>query len=144
MNRLMSALGGAAVAAALVLGFAPTVTAPAEPGIATVSGTIRWESPTSWMVLDDAGHTPTGIASVELLRDRVRVHYDFRASKVSSLQVTPDDAFAAASVRVGASVGFTYTDVFFYMGSSQTPVSPALLTKRGGNVWITGSFHVDP
>lgn len=111
-----------------------------EPGI--VSGTIRWVDRTSWIVLDDAGHTPTGISHVELRADRVRVHYTFDSASVGSLQVTPDESFSSAGVRTGASVGLSFADVFFYMGTSATPVNPSLLSKSGANVWITGLFNM--
>lgn len=109
-----------------------------------LSGTIRRVSASAWDVVDDAGHCSRGIASVELRADRVRVHHDFTAWKVSSLQATPDDAFSASNVRVGASVGYAYTDIYFYMGASSAPVSPALLSKAGANVWLTGWFEQSP
>lgn len=120
---------------------APVVTAVPEPELRLVSGTIRWASSTQWVVLDDAAHTSEGIESVQLLADRVRVHYTFDGEKVSSLQVTSDEAFTSANVRVGASVGLSYADVFFYMPSyGSRPVPPALLSKQGANVWITGAL----
>ena len=109
----------------------------------TISGTIRWINSSTWVALDNAGHRPIGIASVQVMSDRVRVHYDFTAGHVSSVQVTPDEGFASAGVRVGASVGFTYMDIYFYMGTSSTPVNPTLLSKSGANVWITGTFFSD-
>lgn len=123
---------------------APTATsAPAESSGPDVSGTIRWVNSTTWTVLDDAGHTPTGIASVQVMADRVRVNYTFTAEKVSSFQATPDESFASADVRVGASVGLSYTDVFFYMPSyGASPVPPKLLSKAGANVWLTGWFKL--
>ncbi|WP_439593870.1 hypothetical protein [Microbacterium sp.] len=126
----------------------PVETIPAQPeptavpSTQTIAGTFRRVSATSWAMLDDAGHTSIGVDRIEVRADRLRVWHTFRASKVVTVQVTPDESFASAGVRVGASVGFAYTDVFFYMGASQTPVKPALLTKAGANVWITGLFLV--
>jgi hypothetical protein len=149
-NKLLVGLAAGVTALALVFTTTPlttdttcaTETTSPVDSMAMVSGTIRWVSSTQWIVLDDAGHTPTGISSVTLLPDRVRVNYNFTATKVSSLQVTPDEAFSSASVRVGASVGLTYADIYFYMGTSQTPVNPALLSKSGANVWLTGFFNI--
>ena len=63
----------------------------------------------------------------------------FTAEKVSSLQATPDESFAAANVRVGASVALDHADIFFYMPSyGSRPVPPSLLSKSNANVWITG------
>lgn len=107
-----------------------------------IGGTIRWTSATTWTVLNDAGHMSEGIASVQPLADRVRVTYTECGDRVRDMQVTPDEQFASASVRVGASVGLCHADVFFYMGASSTPVNPALLTKAGANVWISGSLFI--
>jgi len=109
---------------------------------ARVAGTIRWQSPTKWATVQDAGHAPEGIRDVQVLRDRIRVHYTFTASKVVSLQVTPDESFTAANVRCGVSVGLAYSDVFCYMPGKTTPVDPSLLTRKGGNIWVSGLFDL--
>lgn len=113
---------------------------PPDPTKLEVYGTVRWVDRDSWMVLDDAGHQPSGIASVVPYSNRVRVTYDECVYRVGYLHVTPDEAFTAAGVRVGASVGLCYADLFFYMGTSQTPVDPRLLSRAGANVWISGEF----
>lgn len=107
-----------------------------------VAGTIRWQSPTAWATVQDAGHQPEGIREVQVLRDRLRVHYTFTARKVVALQVTPDEAFTAANVRCGVSVGLAYSDVFCYMPGKTTPVDPSLLTRKGGNIWVSGLFDL--
>ena len=160
-RRLITRLMGVIVAVALTgCTSAPTIQPQAEPPIILqtieptvsttptlqmVSGTIRWVSSTEWVILDNAAHTPTGLASVTVMADRVRVSYDFTAATVSSLQATSDEAFASADVRVGASVGLNYTDIYFYMPShGSNPVDPRTLSKSWANVWITGWFWVDP
>jgi hypothetical protein len=112
--------------------------------MAMVSGTVRWVNSSTWVALDDAGHTPTGIASVEVTSSYVKINHDFTASKISSFQATVDEAFASAHVTVGASVGYNYTILRFYMPGSSAPVNPTLLSKFGANVWLTGFFHVAP
>lgn len=107
--------------------------------ILQLSGTIR-HSASGWYVINDVGHVPTGFGTITTMADRVRVHYAFIPNTVSSFQATTDEGFASAAVRVGASVALTHVDVFFYMGTSQTPVNPALLTKANANVWLTGWF----
>lgn len=107
----------------------------------TVGACLRRKSLTEWCVLDDAGHAPVGVGRVEIVgKNRVRVHYDFTAEKVVTFTVTPDEQFAAANVRCGASVGCAYADIFFYMGASQTPVDPGLLSRAGANIWVHGLF----
>lgn len=148
--KTAAAVALVATAAALCLPVpTPTETVPAPtetvaaPTTADVAGTIRWTSPTTWAVLTDAGHAPVGLDRVDVLPDRLRVHYTFTADKVHALQVSPDEQFTSASVRCGASVGLSYADVFCYMPGSSTPVDPALLTKPGGNLWVSGTFGVE-
>lgn len=155
MSKWIHASKTVAVRAAIAAGIAaalalcvppPTEEAPASTVTQTaaeVAGTIRWVSPTQWVALDNAGHTPVGISHVTVLADRVRVHYTFVADKVHVMHVTPDEAFTSASVRCGASVGLTYADVYCYMPGASTPVDPSLLTKANGNIWISGSFLVE-
>lgn len=124
------------MAAIAVLGV--SLTTPTEKDLTPVSGTIRWVNSTTWVVLDDAGHEPVGIESVTLFPSFVRVDYDFTADEVGSCQVTADESFAQADVRVGASVGVDYLDISFFMPSwGTTPVPPSLLSKAAANVWIT-------
>ncbi len=139
-NRTIAgAIAGVALAAGLLAG---SQAATADPGAQQVDvmGTIRWVSPTQWAAVNDTGHQSVGISSVEVLPDRLRVHYTFTADKVVVMQVTPDEAFTSASVRCGASAGLTYTDVYCYMPGSSTPVDPSLLTKKWANIWLDGTF----
>lgn len=111
-----------------------------------VGATIRRVSTTEWAYIDDTGHTPVGFTSISIVNsNRVRVFYDFTADKVVTFQATVDESFAAAGsggVRCGASAGLTYTDIYFYMGASDTPVDPGLLSTAGANVWLSGTFLV--
>lgn len=126
-------IGGSAL---VISGTTQGMTGPVpDPGF--VSGTIRWVDANTWTVLDDATHTPTGIQSVQLSRPYVRVDYTFTATEVGSCQVTPDEAFTAAGVRVGTSVGLDGMNIYFFMGDSATPVNPSLLSRANANVWIT-------
>lgn len=133
-------LGAGAVTALPATEPAPVVVE--QPAAGTISGAIRWASPSSWTTIRDRGHEPVGIREVQVLRDRLRVHYDFTATKVGSLQVTPDEAFTAAGVRCGASVGLSYADILCYLPGQTTPVDPSRLTRRGGNLWVSGLFDL--
>ena len=105
---------------------------------------MRWVNRASWGLIDNTTHTPYGVSRVEVRKDRVRIHFAFKASQVRDFTVGVDEGYASANVRVGASVGLSYTDVFFYMGSSSKPVNPAQLSRAGANVWFSGSFIVPP
>lgn len=140
MNRRDIAAGlllAGATTALVIAGTAQGMTGPVSDP-AFVSGTIRWVNSTTWEIVDDAAHEPTGMASVTPYSTYVRVDYDFTAAEVGSCQVTSDEAFASADVRVGTSVGLDNMRIYFYMPSyGSTPVPPSLLSKAGANVWIT-------
>jgi len=122
----------------------PEPTPTPEPTVEEVGGTIRWMDKKTWAVLDNATHVPFGVSSVELRKDRVRIHFTFAASQVRTFDVSVDEAFASSNVRVGTSVGLRHADVFFYMGTNKAPVNPAQLSRAGANVWFSGSFVVPP
>lgn len=111
-----------------------------------VACTIRRVSGTVWEALNDSGHAPTGVQSVTIEgANRVRITYDFTASKVVTLMATLDEAFAASTalVRCGASVGLTFADIYFYTSAGgATPVDPGTLSTANANVWIYGIFEV--
>lgn len=132
-----------ALAASLVFGVAAvpvTIGTVQSCQEITVSGTVRYNSKYTWKVVDDAYHDASGIKSAQPLKDRLRIWLDFTATKVGSVQVTPDDKYASAGIRLGASAGLAYIDVFFYKGSSSKPIAPYKLNKAGSNVWVTGAF----
>lgn len=144
-RNLRTAIG---VLIAAVILAVPTLarSAPAagliEPGnpcaySGAVCGTVAWSNTPAihWATIDDAGHGPSGIASVETTTTYVRVHFTFTATRVGSCAVTPDEAFAR-DVRTGASVGVSYLDIYFWMGTNTVPTNPALLSRAGANVWI--------
>ncbi|WP_060920999.1 hypothetical protein [Microbacterium paraoxydans] len=120
----------------------PTPTPDPELQVQEIGGTIRWANRYQWALVDDRAHASYGTSHVLVLKDRVRIFYEFGAAEVRDFSVTVDDEFASADVRVGASVGLTYADVFFFMGNSKKRVNPSLLSKKGANVWYSGSFNV--
>lgn len=111
-----------------------------------VACTIRRVSTTVWEALTDSGHQPTGVSAVTIEgANRVRLTYDFTATKVVTFAATLDESFAASTalVRCGASVGTSFADVYFYTSSGgSTPVDPGTLSTAGANVWIFGVFEV--
>jgi hypothetical protein len=108
-----------------------------------VAAVLRRVSSTEWEWLDDAGHTPTGVSAIAITSTYIRLTYDFTATKVGTLVVTPDEAFAGVSgFRVGASVGTTYSDIYCYIGTNTTPTDPGLLSTAGANLWVYGLFEV--
>ncbi len=105
-----------------------------------IGACLRRVNAHQWEALTDGGHQPVGVAKVDVYSDRVRVHYSDPVAKVVTFAATVDESFAAAGVRCGASVGLSYADIYFYMGTPQAPVDPRLLSRASANAWISGVF----
>lgn len=110
-------------------------------GQVEVGGVLR-NTGSGWYVLNDAAHESSGLTTITQTATYIEVNHPVGALKVHELQVTPDEYYASVGIRVGASVGLTYTRIFFYQGTSATPVNPATLTASNGNLWLSGSFWV--
>lgn len=109
-----------------------------------VACTIRRVDATTWTALTDSGHQPTGVSAVTIEGgNRIRITYNFTATKVVTAIATPDEAFAAVSgMRIGASVGLNSMDVYVYIGTNTAPSDPGALSTAGANIWIYGVFEV--
>ncbi|MEV0779168.1 hypothetical protein [Streptomyces sp. NPDC050428] len=110
--------------------------------LALLSCVLR-NSGSGWYIIDDAGHRPSGISGLIQHTDRLELTHAATALKVSSFQVTPDEAFAARGLRVGASVGLGATRLYLYTapptgGGSVPPADPATVVASSGNLWVTG------
>ena len=79
---------------------------PADSGdqYRMVAGAIRKKGG-EWALIDDEGHTPSGIASVTDRGNDLRISYGFTAKKVVSLVAVPDETYAVLGYSFGASVG---------------------------------------
>ncbi|MFE7236080.1 hypothetical protein ACFVAF_36810 [Streptomyces sp. NPDC057596] len=88
-----------------------------------ISGTIR-NSGSGWGLISDSSHRSSGISAVNALSDRIELQHPIGAIRVSSLQATPDETFAARGLRVGASVGLDTSTLFLY------DESPDFITDR--------------
>lgn len=99
---------------------------------------------TGWALINDAGHEPTGVTGVIQHPDHLEITHDVGAIRVSSMQVTVDEYYAARGIRVGVSVGLALSRIYLYSGSAITPVSPSSLAAASGNLWVTGYVKVPP
>lgn len=95
-----------------------------------VAGTVRQLGDGTWLVQNDADHTPLNIGSVEKLNRNIRINYSLPISKVVSLTITPDDLLAKKGYIVsGASVGLGAADfsigrmMNIYGGISYSPAT---------------------
>src|SRR5699024_4940735 len=69
-----------------------------------VAGAIRKKGG-EWALIDDEGHTPSGIVSGTDRGADLRIHYGFTAKKVVSLVAVPDEPYAVQEDSLGASAG---------------------------------------
>lgn len=93
----------------------------------------------SYFALDDAGHTPFGVHGVFMMSDRVRIAYDEPVTRLSSIQVTPDETYVRNGIHVGASGALGHVDVFF--AKNGVPLAPVNAQLAGSNIWVTGWKH---
>ncbi|NUS76650.1 MAG: hypothetical protein HOV70_10680 [Streptomyces sp.] len=91
-----------------------------------------------WGLINDKGHEPTGVTGVVQHPDHLEISHPVGAIKVSSMQVTPDEYFAAYAVRCGVSGGLALSRIYLYTGAAITPVDPATVVGASGNLWFTG------
>lgn len=101
---------------------------------------LRADSHGAWGVIDDSGHTPSGVAKVETLSDRVRVHHEAGLRRVLGASCDTDETYARNGIRAGASVGLEYTDVYLVNDSGSPPRAwrePRTLYLSNANVWLT-------
>lgn len=97
-----------------------------------ISGTLR-NSGSGWSWINDVGHRPSGVSSVSATSTYIEIN-TAAGAKVSSLQVTPDETFAAQGLRCGASVGLNSSKIFLYTGN---PFSIGDRVYFDGSGWIS-------
>lgn len=101
-----------------------------------------------WHILEDKGHRPTSITRVTTHANRLEIAHPINALRVSSMQVTPDEALAARGLRVGISAGLDLCFLYLYTappptdGGPAKPANPATIAVPDGNLWITGFMEV--
>lgn len=76
-----------------------------------IAGVVRYTSATGWYLQNDANHAPIGLSSVGIINGMLRLNYNFTASKVGALSMSPDNILARKGYAVaGAGVGKTAAD----------------------------------
>lgn len=98
----------------------------------TIQGVIRPDGAGGWVLLDDANHRNSLVASVSVTSTYVRVAYGVTAAKVVSMSVTPDETMASLGYTVGASAGLTYADITI----SRSPRVIGGYVSYNGSSWV--------
>ncbi|MEU2799063.1 hypothetical protein [Streptomyces sp. NPDC007117] len=119
------------------------VLTPAGARLALISCALR-NTGAGWALIDDTAHAPSGVTGVVQHPDHLEITHAVGAVRVSSMQVTPDEWYAARALRCGVSVGLALSRIYLYSGPSITPVDPTTLVASSGNLWVTGFLELPP
>lgn len=105
-----------------------------------VAGVIRCDpSDNTWYVEENVNHASTGIASVETLSDRLRVHYTFSAGYTVSFSASQDATYSQVGIIAGGAVGPASADILIGQnGAAITPLEACAYPT--GNFFIFGMF----
>ena len=109
-------------------------------GIAFVAGAIRNDG-TGWQAIADEDHSPLNIKSVTTREGMIVVEYTFKADKVVSLVVAPDESLARAGYSAGASVGLTEARISLANNGGVDPWGVSTEEIPWSNLWVQGMFN---
>ena len=104
-----------------------------------VAGAIRKKGG-EWALIDDEGHTPSGIVSVTDRGADLRISYGFTAKKVVSLVAVPDETYAVLGYSFGASVGLDGATIKI-MNHRQVNAGGYLYYTADGWMMATGNLE---
>lgn len=103
-----------------------------------VAGALRKTNGT-WALIDDTGHTPSGITSVVDRGNDLRIHYGFTAQKVVSLVVTADESYNILGYSFGASVGLDGTTIKI---TNHQQVNAGGYLAYNGKEWVASTGNI--
>lgn len=125
-------------------------------GLRQVFGTIRNPNGQGWELINDAYHQPLNIQSVVTHQDdvndphknKITINFNFTATKVGTLIVTPDEVAAKDMIFCGSDVGLnlahiTMTKPVIKDNQFQSEIVKASEYYGYANLWISGWFWVD-
>lgn len=98
-----------------------------------ISGVLR-NSGSGWGWINDVGHSPSGLGVVTQDSGKITIAHAVSGLKVSSLQVTPDETYAAQGLRCGASVGIDSSNILLYTGN---PFTIGDRVFYNGTTWVS-------
>lgn len=114
---------------------------PREPGVVHrfVAGALRKRNG-EWIIIDDEGHTPSNIVSIQDRGNDLRISYGFEASKVGTLVCTADETYTSQGYSFGASVGLSGATIWI-MNTKQVPSGGYLAYSGGEWTFATGNIE---
>lgn len=104
-----------------------------------VAGVIR-NNGNGWEIIRDSGHESLHVKSVSNNNLTITIEHSFKASKVVSFMVTPDETFVKEGLTAGASVGLDKTFIYLSKSGSNAYSDPARVVSAKGNFWFYGMF----
>ena len=107
-----------------------------------VAGPIR-NTGSGWQAIVNTTHSPTGIGTMSTSGTTITMRYSFRATKIVSFVVTPDETLAKAGVFSGASVDVDAARIT--IADAHGALDPTKVTTKQypyGNLWVYGVFEV--
>ena len=135
---LLAPAGPAAVPTAAATTASDVLVTEGGTRLALISCALR-NTGAGWAVIADSGHQPSGCGAVVTHADHLELQHDVGAVRVSSLAVTVDETYARSGLRVGASVGFTLSNIYLYSGAAgNAALNPAGVSATNGNLWVQG------
>ena len=105
--------------------------------LVNIAGALR-NTGTGWVLLNNSGHMPEHLSSVEDADTALKVNFDQTFYRVGSIIIAPDETFAPL-YTAGASVGLSYFNLFMYDRNGSI-VPPANLISPNGNWWVDGTM----
>lgn len=108
-----------------------------------VAGALRSEDDRGWYIIDDKGHSPVNVKSVEVKSGAIVVNYSFKGKKINSFVAAPDESFALNGFIVGASVTNEKAEIYVsrIKNGRAVPVDAATIRSKRGNIWFYGLFE---
>ena len=104
-----------------------------------VAGVLRYDG-TQWTILNNEGHIPINITGISgNSPDSVTIEFP-KYAKVNSIVVTPDETFAAAGIKCGASVGVDYATIYLRQDRS---VRIMVTMDSSGNAGTVSRYETD-
>lgn len=85
-----------------------------------------------WAYIDDVDHRPTGMSTVEVVGDVLRVNYGVTGVRVLTHIVGTDETMAALGMTCGPSVGLAYSDIKMFLPF-------ACWVEKTAGVWAFGA-----
>jgi hypothetical protein len=105
-----------------------------ESGEAEAYVILRPDQNGQWYILDDSGHTPFNIASVEQNSTFITIYYESPMEDIHWSNVDADESLVIMDIQPGASVGRENAKI--YLAKDGKIVNPSDIKSPLANIWV--------